>query len=102
MMQKETVAAQDGFTIKFSGQQWNQSDHDLFMQLVQLASHRGILGIPIVVPANAILRALGRGTGKSQHEQLKADMHRLTFGTLSIDAKGIHYIGNLVDEGGAR
>jgi hypothetical protein len=98
MMEKETVAAQDGFTIQFSGRQWNQSDHDLFMQLVQLASHRGDLGKPMSVPANAILRALGRGTGKSQHEQLKADMHRLSFGTLSIDAKGIHYIGHLVDE----
>ena len=98
MMQKETVAAQDGFTIKFSGQQWNQSDHDLFMQLVQLASHRGDLAKLMSVPANAILRALGRGTGKSQHEQLKADMHRLSFGTLSIDAKGIHYIGHLVEK----
>ena len=98
MMQKETVAAQDGITIKFSGQQWNQSDHDLFMQLVQLASHRGDLAKLMSVPANAILRALGRGTGKSQHEQLKADMHRLSFGTLSIDAKGIHYIGHLVEK----
>ena len=69
-MENETVAAQDGVTIKFSGRQWNQSDHDLFMQLVQLASHRR-LRRPISVPANAILRALGRGTGKSHMTSLK-------------------------------
>jgi TrfA protein len=98
MMQKELISAQEGVKIHFTGQQWNQSDHDLFMQLVQLASHRGDLGRPMSVPANAILRALGRDTGKSQHEQLKADMHRLVSGTLSLDGKGLHYIGHLVDE----
>ena len=97
MMENETVAAQDGFTIKFSGRQWNQSDHDLFMQLVQFASHKA-LGVPISIPANAILRALGRGTGKSQHDQLKADMDRLKFGTIHIKANGIYYIGNLVEK----
>jgi hypothetical protein len=97
MMENETVAAQDGVTIKFSGRQWNQSDHDLFMQLVQFASHKAF-GVPISVPANAILRALGRSTGKSQHEQLKADMDRLKFGTIHIKANGIYYIGNLVEK----
>jgi len=97
LMDKELVASQDGVEIRFSGRQWNQDDHDNFMQLVKLAGCRP-LGEYIAVPANAILRALGRGTGKSQHEQLKADMHRLVSGTVSINANGINYIGHLVED----
>jgi hypothetical protein len=69
-MKKEIVASQDGVEISFSGEQLNQDDHDNFMQLVKLASARP-LGQAVVVPANAILRALGRSTGKTQHEQLR-------------------------------
>ena len=96
-MHKEIVASQDGIEISFSGEQLNQDDHDNFMQLVKLASARP-LGQAVIVPANAILRTLGRGTGKSQHDQLRADMDRLVSGTVTIRANGIEYIGHLVDD----
>ena len=96
-MHKEVVASQDGVEISFTGEQLNQDDHDNFMQLVKLASGRP-LGQAVVVPANAILRTLGRSTGKSQHDQLRADMDRLVTGTVTIRANGIEYIGHLVDD----
>lgn len=96
-MHKEIVASQDGVEISFTGEQLNQDDHDNFMQLVKLASGRA-LGQAVVVPANAILRALGRGTGKSQHDQLRADMDRLVTGTVTIRANGLEYFGHLVDD----
>jgi hypothetical protein len=96
-MHKEVVASQDGVEISFTGEQLNQDDHDNFMQLVKLASGRA-LGQTVIVPANAILRTLGRGTGKSQHDQLRADMDRLVTGTVTIRANGIEYIGHLVDD----
>ena len=96
-MHKEIVASQDGVEISFTGEQLNQDDHDNFMQLVKLASGQP-LGQTVIVPANAILRTLGRNTGKSQHEQLRADMYRLVTGTVTIRANGIEYIGHLVDD----
>jgi hypothetical protein len=97
LMDKEVVASQDGVEIRFSGWQLNQDDHDNFMQLVRLASSRP-LGLAVIIPANAILRTLGRSTGKSQHDQLRADMDRLVSGTVTIRAAGIDYIGHLIDE----
>lgn len=96
-MKKEIVASQEGIEISFTGEQLNQDDHDNFMQLVKLASGRP-LGQAVIVPANAILRTLGRNTGKSQHEQLRADMDRLVSGTVTIRANGFEYIGHLVDD----
>ena len=96
-MKKEIVASQGGVEISFSGEQLNQDDHDNFMQLVKLASGRP-LGQTVVVPANVILRTLGRSTGKSQHEQLRADMDRLVTGTVTIRANGLEYFGHLVDD----
>ena len=96
-MKDEVVASQEGIEISFSGEQLNQDDHDNFMQLVKLASGRP-LGQTVVVPANAILRTLGRSTGKSQHEQLRADMKRLIEGTVTIKAKGLEYFGHLIDD----
>src|SRR5271168_2813506 len=97
MMRDEVVASQEGIEIAFSGEQLNQDDHDNFMQLVKLASGRP-LGQTVIVPANAILRTLGRSTGKSQHDQLRADMDRLVTGTVTIKANGLDYIGHLVDD----
>ena len=96
-MKDEIVASQAGIEISFSGEQLNQDDHDNFMQLVKLASGRP-LGETVVVPANAILRTLGRSTGKSQHDQLRADMKRLIEGTVTIKAKGVEYFGHLIDD----
>jgi hypothetical protein len=96
-LKQEVVASQDGVEIAFTGEQFNQDDHDTFMHLVQLASVRP-LGFSVVVPANAILRALGRGIGKSQHDQLRADILRLVAGTVAIKANGLDYFGHLVDE----
>jgi hypothetical protein len=96
-MKDEVVASQEGIEISFSGEQLNQDDHDNFMQLVKLASGRP-LGETVVVPANAILRTLGRSTGKSQHDQLRADMKRLIEGTVTIKAKGVEYFGHLIDD----
>lgn len=96
-MKYEIVASQDGIEISFTGEQLNQDDHDNFMQLVKLASCRP-LGQTVIVPANAILRACNRGTGKSQHDQLRTDMLRLVAGMVTIRANGLDYSGHLIDD----
>ncbi len=74
---------QDGVEIIFSGEQFNQDDHDVLMQLVYLASQHE-LGEPITVSAHSLLKALGRGTSGKEHDQLKAEIKRLVKGTIQL------------------
>lgn len=88
---------QDGVDILFSGEQFNQDDHDVLMQLVYLASHHE-LGQPVTVSAHALLKALGRGTSGKEHKQIKAEIDRLVKGTIKLKTKQFSYIGHLIDE----
>jgi hypothetical protein len=93
------IATMDGVQIRFTGERFNQDDHDVLMQLVHMAAHKP-LGEYVTIPANALLKALGRGTGKSQHEQLRADMIRLRGGTVILKntRTRVEYIGGLIDK----
>ncbi len=97
LLDKAVLASQDGIEIIFTGRQLNQDDHDTFMQLVYMGDHKQ-LGEDVTVPANAILAGLGRGNGKSQHEQLKNEIHRLVTGTVNIKSNGINFIGHFLDD----
>lgn len=88
---------QDGVDILFSGEQFNQDDHDVLMQLVYLASHHE-LGQPVTVSAHALLKALGRGTSGKEHKQIKAEINRLVKGTIQLKTKRFDYIGHLIDD----
>jgi hypothetical protein len=96
LLEKAVLASQDGIQIIFTGRQLNQDDHDVFMELVFRGNHKP-LGELVEVPANAILTGLGRGTGKSQHEQLKNEMHRLVTATINLKANGINFIGHFLE-----
>ena len=63
--------------IRFTGEQLNQDDHDLLMQMVFMAQHQP-LGSWVMVPAYGMLQALGRQIGGKQYRELRADIARLT------------------------
>jgi len=97
MFENALLATLEGIEIRFTGRQFNQDDHDVLMQLVYMAAHKP-LGEYVTVPANAILKALGRKIGKSQHKQLEGEITRLVSGTVIVRQKGVgKYIGHLVD-----
>jgi len=93
------IATVDGVQIRFTGERFNQDDHDVLMQLVHIAAHKP-LGEYVTVPAHALLKLLGRKTGKAQHDQLRADLIRLRGGTVSLKntRARVEYIGGLVDK----
>ncbi|MCX7107672.1 MAG: plasmid replication initiator TrfA [Methylococcales bacterium] len=70
------LASVDGIEVRFLGVQLNQSDLDVWMQILHL-SRQQLPGYNVTFSAHAILTALGKGTGKSQHEWLKESMARL-------------------------
>ena len=93
------IATVEGVQIRFTGERFNQDDHDVLMQLVHIAVHKP-LGEYVTVPAHSLLKLLGRKTGKTQHEQLRADLIRLRGGTVSLKntRTRIEYIGGLIHD----
>ena len=77
------LATVDGVEIRYTGEQLNQDDHDLLMQLIFMAREKPV-GAWVTMPAHTILKALGRQVGGKQHRDLRADIFRLAAGTVSI------------------
>jgi hypothetical protein len=94
---RELLAAVDGIEIRFKGQRFNQTDLDLWEMLVHLARTQP-LGSKLDFTAHSMLQALGRGTGKTQHEQLHAELVRLKGGAVEITWTGERksFIGGLI------
>lgn len=82
-LDRELVASVDGIEIRFKGQRFNQTDLDLWEMLVHLARQQP-LGNRVDFSAHALLKVLGRGIGKTQHQQLADEIVRLRAGTTEI------------------
>ncbi len=97
LVENAPVSTSGDTKILFSGRQLNQDDHDVFMQLISFGSTRPA-GEYVIVTGHSLLKALGRGTGKSQHDQLEAEIKRLVDGSVSIKAKRFTYFGHLIHD----
>ena len=76
VFQRELLACQKGLQIRFTGIQLDQSDLDVWEQALHLARHHP-LGTRCEFSVYGFLKALGRKTGKSEHEWLKNAFARL-------------------------
>ncbi len=93
------VAAVDGIEVRVQGERFNQSDLDVWEMLLHFARERP-LGNRVEFASNALLKALGRSTGGTQHEQLREEITRLRSGTVEITwtTNGKAFGGGLVSE----
>lgn len=91
------VAATGDTQMFFTGERLNQDDHDVFMQLVYLASAEP-LGAYVTVSAHSLLKALGRGTSGKEHKQLDAEIERLKNAGVKIKADNYTYLGSLIHD----
>jgi hypothetical protein len=95
-LKREILASQKGSTIRFTGWQLDQSDLDVWEQAAELArSHP--LGNVCHFHIHAFLRALGRDTGKSQHEWLKGSFARIAGCCVEITEGRYTYGGSLLE-----
>jgi hypothetical protein len=95
-LKREMLATQKGITIRFTGWQLDQSDLDVWEQAAELArSHP--LGNVCHFHIHAFLKALGRDTGKAQHEWLKDSFARLMGAAVEITHGRYTYGGSLLE-----
>ena len=100
MRRKELIATQDGITIRYTGEQLDQADLDVWEQALHLARTQ-TLGSRCYFTAHSFLKALGRSTGKMNHEWLEFALARLSATSVEIRAGRRMYFGSLI-EGGIR
>lgn len=97
-MQGEKVASFGNVTIFQTGPRLDQADLDVWEECLHLARIGG-LGTRIQFAAHGFLKAIGRDTGKSQHEWLKDAFRRLTSTVVEIKCGQRAYFGSMLHHG---
>ena len=95
---EEKLFSVSGVDVIFTGKQFDQSDLDVYLELLQLARPFP-LGTPIKFSAYALLKALGRNTGNSDHRWLHSVLIRLRAGTLDLTDHKKQFFGGLIEGG---
>lgn len=72
--------------MSYTGEQLDEADADLALQLIYEARPFP-LGQPVTINRAALLRAMGRATGKTQYDWLHRRMKALTVATLFIETR---------------
>ena len=88
-------ASVEGVTVVHTGPQLDQADLDVWEQCVHLARTGG-LGVEIRFSGHGFLKAIGRSTGKSQHEWLKSALRRLMTSLVELEDGKKAYAGQLI------
>ena len=98
MRRATLIATQEGVSIRYTGQQLDQADLDVWEQALHLARQQP-LGTECHFTARGFLKALGRATGKSDHEWLADALSRLGATWVEISDGRRTYFGSLINGG---
>jgi hypothetical protein len=88
----------EGVTVFFMGTQFDQSDLDVYLELLNIARETPF-GVECTFTAYGLLKKLGRATGKANHEWLHKVLLRLRGGTIDMTDHKIRYFGGLIEGG---
>jgi hypothetical protein len=94
-LKERLLTAQQGITVKFTGQQLDQSDLDVWQTITHF-SRETPLGTSSTFTAHSLLKALGLNTGNSAHKHLHSAIVRLTACAVEISHEGRTYGGPLL------
>ena len=92
------ICSVEGVEVLFMGTQFDQSDLDVYLELVNIA-HETPCGFECCFTAYSLLKALGRPTGNSDHKWLHSAIIRLCAGTVDMTDHKVRYFGHLVEGG---
>lgn len=88
-------ASMNGVIVIHTGPTLDQADLDVWEQCLHLARTGG-LGVEIRFTGHGFLKAIGRGTGKSQHDWLKSSLRRLMTSLVELQDGTKAYAGQLI------
>lgn len=94
-LKREVLASIEGFEIRLQGFQLDQSDLGVWEVLIHLVRQQG-MGNRVEFTAYALLKALGRNTGKSDREWLKDVLARLGGAFVEITSDNLTFAGALL------
>lgn len=94
-MKNALLAAQKGYSVKFTGWQLDQSDLDVWEHAIHL-SRMHPLGNVCCFRANAFLKAIGRSTGKRDYTWLDESLTRLIACAVEIRNGSKVFTGSLL------
>jgi hypothetical protein len=97
-LKNQKIAAVDGVEITFTGEQFDQSDLDVYLELLYLMKDHPS-GKDCEFTAYGLLKALGRDTGKKDHEWLHSVLIRLCAGVVDMTDHKKRYFGQLLHGG---
>ncbi|HGJ5864324.1 MAG TPA: plasmid replication initiator TrfA [Arsenophonus nasoniae] len=86
-----------GYTVKYTGEQLDQSDLDVWLECLQRCQPTP-LGYTVRFSAHNFLQSIGRNTGKTDHEWLKSVFQRLRVNDVEISDGKYTYAGSLIFE----
>ena len=97
-MKEVMIDSVGGITVFFTGEQFDQSDFDVYLEILNLARPFP-LGTPVKFSAHALLKKLGKSTGGSMHKWLHSVLIRLRGGTIDATDHKKRYFGGLIEGG---
>jgi hypothetical protein len=96
--ENEEIFCVGGLKVFFTGKQFDQSDLDVYLELLNMAKPYP-LGTPVKFSAYALLKALGLTMGGENHARLHKVLIRLRGGTIDATDHKQRYFGGLIDGG---
>lgn len=90
-------ATVQGLTVKFTGEQLDQSDLDVYLECVRRCAKQP-LGELVRFSIYDFLKSIGRHTGKSDHEWVKSCLTRLFVCGVELGDGRFFYMGHLINE----
>ena len=100
-LERVPIFSQEGFTVTYSGPRLTQDHLDVFEGIMHLAREMPE-GNAVQFTAHSLLKLIGRGTGKSDHDRLLRTLVHLT--ATAVEIKGADsrlYWGSLLPDGAA-
>lgn len=97
-LKAEKLASVEGVDVYFTGERFDQSDLDVYLEILHLAREQA-LGTECTFSAYSMLKALGRSTGNSDCKWLHSVLIRLRGGTVDMADHGKRYFGGLIEGG---
>lgn len=90
-------ASFNGYTVKYTGEQLDQSDLDVWLECLSRYKQTP-LGYTIRFSSYEFLKAIKRNTGKSQYDWLHDTLNRMQSSGIHLSDGKYTYIGSLINE----